>query len=133
MIRRTTVLLLIVLLCNAAFAAPISHSEREIKKLADPYIKAVVDSYNNTNYAKMARFFNDIMFDDFSSEKFKNIRDEIFPSNGRIKSAKFMGFITQQEMTVILYKGEFEKGQGLIKLVLSTGDKGIEISGLWFE
>jgi len=126
-------LCMLCILCEAAFCVPIGRNENEVKKNADPIIKQVIDAYNTNNYAKIAIIFGEIMFNEFPQKKFEKLREDIFPLYGKIKSARYMGFITQLDDSIIVYKSEAEKSELLIKLALSYENERVVIVGIWFE
>lgn len=114
-------------------AEPIAVSDQQAKDKSKVIIKAVTDAYNNNNYARVAVYFDEVMFEDFPQAKFSETRGEVFPLYGPLESVEYLGYLTQLGDTMVLYKGWFEKSQGLIKLVLSQAEDKVIITGLWFE
>jgi len=112
---------------------PVAPSEMEVKKIADPIIKNVLESFNSNNYTKMAVHFGEIMYRTFPQAKFDSMRKAVFELSGQIKSADFVASITQADNTVIVYKAHGEKTDLFIRLVLSTEKDKVMIVGLWFD
>jgi len=136
MTMKTALALLICLFfmpVTAAFSEPISTSEREVKSMAAPIVKAAVESYNSKDYAKVAMYFSEAMFSYFPQAKFDRLITDITASFGRIDSYDFMGSLTQGNNTVALYKAKTENSELLIKLVLTEENGKTAVSGLWFE
>lgn len=133
--KKITAVLLSLFLTTGiyAFAAPVSQSYSETKAIAAPFIDGIKEAYNSGNYDKMATFFDESMFENFPQSKFTETRKEIFDLYGKLDSVEYIGFINQLDATMVMYKGYFEKTEGLIKVVISTEDNKPVVIGLWFE
>jgi len=125
--------LMVFLFASFSFAEPIGISDTQVKEKSKPIIESVIDSYNKSNYAKMAVYFGEIMFENFSQRDFAKTREAVFPYYGALESVEYIGHLTQLGDTLTLYRGIFEKSDGLIRLILSQEEGRIVILGLWFE
>jgi hypothetical protein len=124
---------ILIFVQGAALAEPIGRNDRDVESAAKDYIKSVVDAYNSQQYAKMAMNFGENMFSDFPQATFDKLMSTVMTLSGKIKVVKYLGFITQLDYTVIIYKAETEKSEMFIKLSLSDDNGKVSIIGVWFQ
>jgi len=128
----STGMMLSALVMTAAYCVPIGDTDAKVMKSSDPLIRAVVDSYNTKDYAKLAMHFSEETFKTFSQATFDKIIKDIQPVYGRIISADYLGFVGQLDNTIVVYKAYAENSEMLIKLVLTEESQKVCISGVWF-
>lgn len=127
------IVFLLVMVSSLSFAAPISYNAEEIKYVSESIARAIAASYNLKEYAKMAVYFSDDMFKSFPQSKFEEKRNILYPLYGEISNVSYMGYLTEQDSTVVLYKGIAQKSEILIKIVLSKINEKVFLVGVWFE
>ena len=134
-------LLILLSLCLAlALAATtaadvVGQNDKDIQAVADPILDNLLAGFNENNYQKYQKDFDDNLKEAISEQKFLRVRTQIMGKLGKYQSRAFLGSLKQNNMSVVLYKGKFEKSDSdvLIKLVLNKrGDK-ILVAGLWFQ
>ncbi len=120
---------------SPAAAAVIGQNAQEVQALANPILDTVLTGFNDGNYGLYAKYFDDTLKDAIPEKKFQQVRAEILKKLGKYQSRTYLGYLTQRNSTVTLWRGRFSASDDdvLIKLVLSTrGDK-IQVMGLWFQ
>ncbi len=125
----------VLLALSPVSAAVIAPSDKEVQAIADPILESVLSGFNDGNYGSYSKYFDDTLKDAIPDKKFKQVRDDILKKLGKYQSRTYLGYITQRNSTVALWRGRFSASDDdvLIKLVLSKrGDK-VQVSGLWFQ
>ncbi len=120
---------------SPAAAAVIGQNDKEVVAVADPILDSVLTGMSEGNYGKYSKNFDDLLKDTITEKKFQQVRDEILKKFGKYQSRTYLGYITQSNSTVALWKGRFSNTDDdvMIKLVLSKrGDK-VQVVGLWFQ
>ena len=126
---------LVLLLAAPALGGVIGKDDQEIKAAADPILDNLLAGMNEGNYQKYARDFDDTLKDAIPEKKFEQTRTQILGKLGKYQSRAFLGALQQNNMSVVLWKGKFEKSDSdiLIKLVVSKRQDKIVVTGLWFQ
>ncbi len=133
--RGLAVILVLFLAVTSAAAAVVAQNDKEVKAVAEPILDTVLSGFNNNDYGSYSKYFDDTLKDAIPPKKFSQVRAEILKKLGKYQSRSYMGFQTQGNFTVALWKGRFSASPNdvLIKLVLSKrGDK-VLVTGLWFQ
>ncbi|MDD4202944.1 MAG: hypothetical protein PHQ52_05700 [Candidatus Omnitrophica bacterium] len=125
-------LLFFAILQINSFAEPISKSPTEVQKISAPILDAIVESYNDSNYDRMGVFFSEKMFEEFPQIDFISARKSLIALYGTIQDLAYIGFLTQLNNSIVLYKATCEHSDMLIKVVLSQEGSNYKIVGLWF-
>ena len=131
----TGILLIIILACSLpAGAALLGTDERQIKAAGEPILDNLMAGFNNDNYAQYSRDFEAALREAMPEAKFKQVRSDLIEKFGKFKSKKYLGFLNQQNHTVVLYKAAFDGTQNdiLIRLVLDRQQDKVKVAGLWF-
>ena len=134
-LRSIMILGLVLLLAAPALGGVIGKDDQEIKAAADPILDNLLAGMNEGNYQKYARDFDDTLKDAIPENKFAQTRTQILGKLGKYQSRAFLGALQQNNMSVVLWKGKFEKSDSdiLIKLVVSKRQDKIVVTGLWFQ
>jgi len=119
----------------SAQADLVGQNDQEVQKVAEAILDSVLAGFNEGNYEKYAQYFDDTLKESISPKKFQQTRSNILNTMGRYQSRTYLGFLNQNRMTVVLWKGVFDKSEGdvLIKLVLSKRQNRTVVTGLWFQ
>jgi len=126
-------LTVILLLCSFVYAAPIANTDGKVQAIALPIVNSILAGYNDGDYSKWAKHFSSDMRTALPERKFETTRKTLLRNLGKFLSKEYVGFLTQENMTVVLYKGRFKKGESLIKVVLSKERGKVIVTGLWFQ
>jgi len=125
------IMLFCLILQLNSFAEPISKSPTEVQKLSAPILDAIVESYNDSNYDRMGIFFSEKLFEEFPQIDFISARKSLIALYGTIQDLAYIGFLTQLNNSVVLYRATCEHSDMLIKVVLSEQGGNYKIVGLW--
>jgi hypothetical protein len=120
---------------SPAAAAVIGQNDQEVQALANPILDTVLTGFNDGNYGLYSKCFDDTLKDAIPEKKFQQVKAEILKKIGKYQSRTYLGYLTQRNATVALWRGRFSASDDdvLIKLVLSKrGDK-LQVVGLWFQ
>lgn len=122
-------------LASLAVAAPIGKTDEEVRSLAEPIAEGLLRGFNEGDYRLYAQNFDDALKEAIPERKFHQVREEILKKLGSYRNKQYLGFLTQQPYTVVLWKGSFAGTADdiLIKLVLSRRQEVIKVVGLWFQ
>jgi hypothetical protein len=133
--RNILILSLALLLAAPALGGVIGKDDQEIKAAADPILDNLLAGMNEGNYQQYARDFDDTLKDAIPEKKFSQTRTQILEKLGKYQSRSYLGALKQGNMSVVLWKGRFEKSDSdvLIKLVVSKRQDKIVVTGLWFQ
>ena len=128
-------LFLVFLMTGAAMGDFIGQGDKEVQAVADPILDNLLAGFNEDNYKKYSKDFNETLKEVITEKKFAEVRGSILTKLGKYQSHTYLGFLNQGRMTAILYKGKFVATQDdvLIKLVLSKRQGGVVVTGLWFQ
>lgn len=95
----------------------------------------ILAGFTENDYIKYSKHFDSQMLQVIPEEKFRITREQILYGFGNYQSKKYLGYLNQNNMTVVLYKGKFDKFNGdvLIKVVLGKEGDLYYVQGLWFQ
>jgi hypothetical protein len=135
--KSLTILVILIALMSSrpAAAALVGHDDGQIKAAAEPILDNLLAGFNDDNYAKYSRDFDAKLREALPEAKFQQVRGEIIEKLGKFQSKKYLGFLNQQNHTIVLWKAAFDGTQNdiLIKLVLARRQDKVEVAGLWFQ
>ena len=116
-------------------AAIVGQSNEQVLAIADPIMDNIFDGLNNDDYYKYSRDFDSTLKETLSPERFLSVHKEIKDWVGNYLYREYLGFINRQAITIIFWKGVFDKTQDeiLIKLVVSEHEGNYFVTGLWFQ
>jgi len=136
---KTTVFVAAVI-CLALVSEPASSSvvpggDKEIQAVADPILDNILDGFNKKNYTRYSKDFSVELISQLSEETFVQTVEQIKTHLGDYQSRQYLGFLSRDDMTLVLWKGRFEKMEAdvLIKLTLSQNGRKNEVEGLYFQ
>ncbi|MCP4650446.1 MAG: hypothetical protein GY853_10255 [PVC group bacterium] len=121
---------------NATLLADVvGNADKEIKEIVNPLLDNILEGFSEDSYAKYARDFDDTLKETISEPRFHEIDTQIQGWVGSYLYREYLGFLNKGKMTVIFWKGVFDKTQDdvLIKLVVSKRGNKYLITGLWFQ
>ncbi len=125
----------LVLLTLPAAGAPVGTSDQQVKDVAEPILDSLMEGFNQGKYAQFSKYFDKNLRETINEKKFKEVRGDLLKKLGKYKSKKYLGFLNQEDYTIVLYKGAFAdtKNDMLIKLVLKKSKDKVSVAGLWFQ
>ena len=131
-------LLALGLMLSSAFPASADYagqSDQEVRAAADPILDNLLAGLQDRDYAKYSRDFDEKLKEAVSEEKFKATEEKIQRQLGKYQSRAYLGYLNQKGMTMVLFKGAFDKAQGdvLIRLILVKKQGKTLVTGLWFQ
>jgi hypothetical protein len=126
---------LMFFLSASTHAEVIGKTDEEVQLIAEPVLNTILAGMKTEDYAMYSKDFDGTMKEALTEEAFLAANKQILESMGEYKSRKYLGFLNQGEMTVVLWKGSFEKTENdfLIKLVVSKQEGKHVVTGLWFQ
>ena len=116
-------------------AEVIGKTDEEVQLVAESVLDTILTGMKTENYATYSKDFDETMKEALPEEAFLAANKQILESMGEYKSREYLGFLNKGEMTVILWKGTFDKTDDhlLIKLTLSKREDKCLVTGLWFQ
>ncbi|MCM8813340.1 MAG: hypothetical protein NC924_05315 [Candidatus Omnitrophica bacterium] len=116
-------------------AGIIGKSNEDVKKIADPLIDGVFDGLMQGDYKVYTEHFDLALRETISENRFKEIYDDVRYSLGQYLYREYLGFLNKEQVTVVLYKGMFDKtaNEVFVRVTISKRDQDIAITGLTFE
>ncbi|MGQ9689628.1 MAG: DUF3887 domain-containing protein [Desulfobaccales bacterium] len=129
------VVALFLSLAAPALTEPVGTQDEQVQAVSEPVLEALLAGFNKGDYAQYAKDFDDTMREAIPKKKFQQVRADLLKKLGPYKDRKYLGFLTQQPYTVVLWKGAFAGTTNdiLIKLVLSRRGEAVKVVGLWFQ
>ncbi len=134
-IIRIVIIMAIVGIAVSTFAEVIGKTNEEIRIIAEPILDSILEGIETEDYAKYSRDFDGTMKEIISKKKFPGVNLQIQNSIGNYQSRKYLGSLIKGQMTVVLWKGRFDRSADdvLIKLVVSKRKNKYLVTGLWFQ
>jgi hypothetical protein len=123
------------LLSSVVYAEPVGDDIATVKKVAEPLLDNVLKAMEAGDFAAYTRNFDETMRKVSDEADFKRANAIIKMLMGSYQSRELLGFLTQKQLTIVLWKARYSdtKDDVLVRLVLSKNDDKIEISGLWMQ
>ncbi|MFH2137526.1 MAG: hypothetical protein ABII88_03325 [Candidatus Omnitrophota bacterium] len=134
-LQGVVIVMVLFLSVSTVFADVIGNTDKEVQEIANPLLDNILVGLAEDSYEKYSQNFDDTLKETISAARFKEIDIQIQEWVGNYLYREYLGFLTKGQMTVIFWKGVFDKAKDdvLIKLVVSKrGDKYL-ITGLWFQ
>lgn len=124
-----------VVLPSPTFSGIIGNTDKEVRTIADPLLDNILAGMKTNDYAKWSKDFDRTMKEAQSKDEFLKTNKQIELLMGSYESRKYLGFLKQGDMTLVLWKGSFDKTEDdvLIKLVVSKRKGKYVVTGLWFQ
>jgi hypothetical protein len=129
---------LICILCisvSLSSAEVVGNDKDEVRKITEPILDNILEGFSENDYQMYCRDFDDTLKEAVSEKKFIDTDSQIEHSIGNCVSREYLGFLNKGRMTVVLWKGRFDKAEDdvLIKLVVSKRNGRYLVTGLWFN
>ncbi|MEW6574459.1 MAG: DUF3887 domain-containing protein [Bacillota bacterium] len=101
---------------------------------ADPIVDNLLEGFNEGNYTKFSRDFDEQMKNGLPEPVFNQTRQLVTSKVGLYKSRTVAKVEKQGPATIVIYDADFEKEKGVeVKVVFQKyGEKNL-VSGLWFN
>jgi major membrane immunogen (membrane-anchored lipoprotein) len=114
--------------------ADVSVDQQSVLAYADPIADNLLEGFNEGNYTKFSRDFDEQMKNGLPEPVFNQTRQQIVSKVGLYKSRTVSKVQKQGPGTIVIYDAEFEKEKGVeVKVVFQKyGEKNL-VSGLWFN
>jgi major membrane immunogen (membrane-anchored lipoprotein) len=114
--------------------ADVSVDQQSVLAYADPIVDNLLEGFNEGNYTKFSRDFDEQMKNGLPEPVFNQTRQQIVSKVGLYKSRTVSKVQKQGRGTIVIYDAEFEKEKGVeVKVVFQKyGEKNL-VSGLWFN
>ncbi len=117
------------------YSAVIGINDDEVKKVAEPILDNVMKGFTSDDYLQYSKDFDAALKETITSERFQEIRGEIVEWIGHYLYREYLGFINKGAITVVFWKGVFDKTEEevLIKMVVSEKNGQYFIAGLVYQ
>ncbi len=117
------------------YGAVIGNTDEEVKNIAEPILDNVMNGFANDDYLQYSKDFDAALRKTITSERFQEIRGDILKWIGSYLYREYLGFINREAITIVFWKGVFEKTQDeiLIKMVVSERNGKYLVTGLWYQ
>lgn len=118
-----------------AYSAVIGSTDDEVKNIAEPILDNVMDGFSKDDYFQYSEDFDATLKETITAERFQEIRSDIVKWIGGYLYREYLGFINREAITIIFWKGVFDKTEDeiLIKMVVSERNGEYLITGLWYQ
>jgi hypothetical protein len=135
--RRPAALILLFLagLTASATAGFVGGSDQEVKAAVEPILDNLLAGYNDGDYARYSRDFDATLQEAIPERKFRETRAALLKKLGTFQNRQYLGYLNQNQYSVILWKGRFSgtADDVLIRLVASKRGARAVVTGLWFQ
>ena len=117
------------------YSAVIGTTDEEVKNIAEPILDNVMSGFTKNDYFQYSKDFDATLRETITSERFQEIREDILKWIGSYLYREYLGFINREAITIIFWKGSFDKTEDeiLIKMVVSERNGRYLITGLWYQ
>jgi hypothetical protein len=124
-----------VVVSASVFAGVIGKTNEEVRAIAEPILDNILEGFKTDDYVKYSRDLDDTLKETIPENKFLETDRQIESFIGNYQSREYLGFLTKGQMTVVLWKGRFDRSVDdvLIKLVVSKRKDRYLVTGLWFQ
>lgn len=136
--KRTIVVVVVaglLMVSSALFSEIIGTTDKQVRSIADPLLDNILEGFEKNDYPLYSRDFDDTLLDMVTDAKFQETDSWLENNLGKYQSRQYLGFLQKGKMTVILWKGRFDKSSDdiLIRLVVSKRRGKDLVTGLWFQ
>ncbi len=117
------------------YAAVIGTANDEVQQYADPILDNILQSLADDDYPQYTKDFDRQLRAMISRKSFIVKRKEIFDWVGGYLYREYLGFINTQGVTVVFWKGTFDRTQDdvLIRITLTKEQGRILVKGLFYQ
>lgn len=129
-------LLVALLLLAAPAAAEVAgKTDQEVQAAAELLLDNLLAGFNDGDYPRYSRDFDQMLKEAIPAAKFQQVRGDILKKLGKYQARQYLGFLSQGQFTVVLWKGRFAATDNdvLIKLAVSKRLDRTVVTGLWFQ
>ncbi|MBI4845090.1 MAG: hypothetical protein HY810_01215 [Candidatus Omnitrophica bacterium] len=130
------VLFALIVFCPVrVVAGVIGQNDDEVRLVCDPLLDNIFTGLDEDNYFQYSRDFDMSLKQTLSTGRFEEVRTQIMNWAGNCLYREYLGFINRKAITIVFWKGVFDKTNDdiLIKMVVSEKDGRYLITGLWFQ
>ena len=125
---------LLVLGGGCAKQTEVPLDKEEVLAYADPITDNLLAGFNEGDYGKFSRDFDEQMKNGLTEPVFKQTREQITSKIGLYQSRTVSRVEKEGPATVVVYAAEFEKESGVeVKVVFQKYGERNLVSGLWFN
>lgn len=116
-------------------AQTIGSRDAEVYVVAEPILNNIFEGIKAGDYEKYLKDFNETVKETFSREHFLGLKQQVENQMGELKKAEYLGFLNKNDITVVLWKGFFDKRRDdiLIKLVILKQGERYLVNDLWLQ
>jgi hypothetical protein len=121
---------------RAAGAAPVAEADPAVRRTAKPILENILAALAAADREAYVRDFGPALRGLVDEEHFARTVADLEARLGAHVSHRYLGFLNQRGMTVVLYKAAYDGTDDdvLIKLVLTrTAEDEVLVTGLWFQ
>lgn len=113
----------------------VAATNEEVEAIANPLLDNILEGLDKGDYVQYTRDFDISLKESITESRFKEIKIQISKQLGGYLYREYFGFLNRQKMTVVFWKGVFDKAQDdiLIKMTISQRGQKYFITGLWFQ
>lgn len=128
-------LLGVLLVAAPAAAGWVGKSDEEVKGAVEAVLDNLLAGFNAGDYRKYSRDFDATLKEALPERKFQETRAAVLKKLGAYQTRQYLGYLNQNQYTVVLWKGRFANAPDdvLIRLVASKRGDRIVVTGLWFQ
>lgn len=132
-----TFFILTLLLCvpGIVFSAPIGQTDKVVQEIADPVLDGLLKGLAEKDYTIYLENFDKLLKASIKEEQFLEVTKQIEEALGSYEKREYLGFLTYDDMTVILWKGSFDGTENdvMIRLLMSKRADKYFVTGIWFQ
>lgn len=127
--------LLISVMTAPVYAAVIGTTDAEVKNIVEPMLDNVLKGFSKDDYFLYAQDFDGKLKETITAERFQEIRQDVFKGIGAYLYREYLGFINKGSITIIFWKGVFDKTQDemLIKMIVTRENGQYLITDLVYQ
>lgn len=116
-------------------AQTIGSRDAQVYAVAEPILNNLFEGIKTGDYEKYLKDFNETVKGTFSQEHFLGLKQQVENQMGELKNAEYLGFLNKDDITVVLWKGFFDKRRDdiLIKLVICKQGERYLVNDLWLQ
>lgn len=124
-----------IAMSGAAVSKIVANNDEQVRNIATAILDNILAGYETNNYTKYSKDFSESLKGVLSEEKFRESSEQIEKLLGKYESCEYLGFLNREGLTLVLWKGRFEKAESdiLIKLTLSKNGIKNTVEGLYFQ
>ena len=137
MLKKTIIIVLVALLFVISGCAAKSLKEKDVQDFASEITENLLIGFNEENYEKFSKDFNDAMLKGLSKDQFSNLLTKIKGKIGNYiaGSKKFSTVVLKNNNYTVVYYTNFSEETGNVVITISFEKSGdaYKVSGLYFD